>query len=1377
MKETVLHRFGALLLALAILISLALPALAADAAATPTEIKLDQTKIKIDVRQQIVLSITNFDEFPENTVPIWTMSRTGIVREDAQASNSSRVLTGYDAGVVTVTVRIGLLTASCEITVYQPVTEIRLSSSSLTLKKTEETTLAAVLKPDNASEEYCKGIKWKSNNENVVTVDQDGKVKPVGAGTAIITVEAYDKDDKVSASATCRVTVLEDVAASEITLTNTTLKLQEEETGRLMFTVIPENAVVLSSEWKSSDETVAVVEKVSADGTGAVIVAKKAGTAEISVTIKTRDATGTESTISTTRNCTVTVEEKPNSGDPGDTTPTDNRAVSIDPSRPISVTVGESIDMTATVENATEDQSTEIVWSSSNEEVATVDENGTVTTKKAGSAEIKATLKDKPEKYASCKVTVKPAPEEPDGTLKTILLSPSVVPDFASKDAKSATISARKDPLEATETLKWTIVQVEGGLDPAKVISITPSEDGLSCEVKPVGPGEAIVKVSATTEAGREITAERLVRVSGILLSESGSETRDISISTSLAVSGTKNLAATYFGNAKSGAIQWSSDDNSIVSVSGGRLTARAIGTATVTVTRGGYTAECKVTVTENTVGVIKDEAEAGKPYDFSDILNQLNRVCQSATTSKASLSYLTNLSVAPEQGVLYYNYVSPEDTGLGVGNTEKYYYSDAVQGERHISGVTFVPNPEFSGTATIRYTGFSTARETFSGTILLDVEGVNDVIYATILNTPVTFKAADFNTICKVRTGRELNYVTFTLPQPKQGTLYFNYAVGSLYAEKVASATKYYRDRSPSVGEISFMPADDYAGTVTISYRATDTSGASFNGEVTIRVNSRNTAGVGDVNYLANQGEPVTFQISDFNSVCRTAVGETLDYVRFTPPESSTGVLYYNYQGNGSYGSVVKADDRYYRSGSPAIDAVTFVPASGSSAPVTISFSGYGSRGTRFDGTIVIQYTETSSGNTVTYTIRSGRYVRFDVADFNELCQSVTGSNLNYVQFDLPPASLGRLYYGYDVTRDNYADVVSSSASYYRTGRNLLIDNVSFVAAMGCTGTVEIPFTGRSAGSREFNGMVRIQVLSATPEPLRYTTISGPVQLTAADFQRVCGRLLTGELSYVQFNSLPASSAGVMYSGYTALGTGNQAAAGIVYYASGSPSLDQLCFVPRAGFSGTVSFDYTAQDVNGGWVHGTGEIVVTNSGSSYFTDLGNHVWAAPAADFLFQTEVANGIAPGRFGPGHQIKRGDFVLMLCRAFRFNTGSKTSFPDVNGDMYYANAVATAKDLGITNGSNGYFLPESPLTRQDAMVMIRRAMQAAGWNLTAADHSYLGGFADGAYISIYARDAVASMVQMGVVNGNAGLLNPTEQITRAEMAVILHRVLTL
>ena len=56
--------------------------------------------------------------------------------------------------------------------------------------------------------------------------------------------------------------------------------------------------------------------------------------------------------------------------------------------------------------------------------------------------------------------------------------------------------------------------------------------------------------------------------------------------------------------------------------------------------------------------------------------------------------------------------------------------------------------------------------------------------------------------------------------------------------------------------------------------------------------------------------------------------------------------------------------------------------------------------------------------------------------------------------------------------------------------------------------------------------------------------------------------------------------------------------------------------------------------------------------------------------------------------------------------------------------------------------------------------------------------LNSYGDGGQVAAFARDAVASLVQMGVVRGNASMrLNPGSSISRAEMAVILHRVLTL
>ena len=111
-----------------------------------------------------------------------------------------------------------------------------------------------------------------------------------------------------------------------------------------------------------------------------------------------------------------------------------------------------------------------------------------------------------------------------------------------------------------------------------------------------------------------------------------------------------------------------------------------------------------------------------------------------------------------------------------------------------------------------------------------------------------------------------------------------------------------------------------------------------------------------------------------------------------------------------------------------------------------------------------------------------------------------------------------------------------------------------------------------------------------------------------------------------------------------------------------------------------------------------------------------------------------------------------------------------------NAYYAGAVAAAKQRGIVSGDGRNFMPNSELTRQDAMVMIYNAMKAAGWNMSAST-SILGRFPDGTAVASYARDAVSALVQMGAVNGDNGMLYPYNPITRAEAAVILHFVMTM
>jgi hypothetical protein len=96
------------------------------------------------------------------------------------------------------------------------VTEIELNKATATLEKGETTTLQATIAPTDAT---IQELSWTSSNKKVATVDEDGKVTAVAAGTATITCTAQDGS---KASASCEVTVTEakpwpftDVAVNE----------------------------------------------------------------------------------------------------------------------------------------------------------------------------------------------------------------------------------------------------------------------------------------------------------------------------------------------------------------------------------------------------------------------------------------------------------------------------------------------------------------------------------------------------------------------------------------------------------------------------------------------------------------------------------------------------------------------------------------------------------------------------------------------------------------------------------------------------------------------------------------------------------------------------------------------------------------------------------------------------------------------------------------------------------------------------------------------------------------------------------------------------------------------------------------------------------
>ena len=168
------------------------------------------------------------------------------------------------------------------------------------------------------------------------------------------------------------------------------------------------------------------------------------------------------------------------------------------------------------------------------------------------------------------------------------------------------------------------------------------------------------------------------------------------------------------------------------------------------------------------------------------------------------------------------------------------------------------------------------------------------------------------------------MDYVQFQLPDSDEGTLYYNYTSGGDYDSRVTESRSYYRNRSPYLRRVTFVADDGFTGTVEFGFTAWSTRGDRFTGTVEIAVGR---TGDGDIRYTCRADGQADFDDNDFNDLCRDLTGESLSYVRFDLPSTSEGRLYYDYEGNSE--NRVTATRSYYRSSSPYLDRVSFVPAS----------------------------------------------------------------------------------------------------------------------------------------------------------------------------------------------------------------------------------------------------------------------------------------------------------------------------------------------------------------------------------------------------------------------------------------------------------------
>ena len=482
-------------------------------------------------------------------------------------------------------------------------------------------------------------------------------------------------------------------------------------------------------------------------------------------------------------------------------------------------------------------------------------------------------------------------------------------------------------------------------------------------------------------------------------------------------------------------------------------------------------------------------------------------------------------------------------------------------------------------------------------------------------------------------------------------------------------------------------------------------------------------------------------------------------------------------------------------------LDNVKATVQTGKSGTQTIGYTWYGDDNVVVaEGLIYITVGETTGD--IVYNTSYTEKVIFDDSDFTKFWNSKVSSGavsgtFSHVTFEDMVTGVnpryGQLYRDTScsnkVTRDQMF-TTSSKIGYY------LLDNVTYKPDSSITTpvTVQIPFTAYSTGTtttrKSVSGVIVININQATTTITSYGVGFGNGTKSIADVIAETFKANTGDtISYVTFPAI-STSTGKLFYDFSGVLNSRQVLSTYKFYVNGKTTdldLDDVVFVPRAGLYGEVTLYYKAYNA-GATKEYSGTIVLNvqqKTKSAEFSDVGtSYSWAADSVDFLNYEGVAEG-SGGKYKPASNITRGDFMLMLYRAFledeHKNDSITSNFSDVTkGSTTYSKetyqAVGVAKKLGIAQGTNGKFNPKSYITRQEAMTLIYRTLDEVNYDLEYTVSTSTSSFKDYSSVASYAKTAISDLIGHGIVIGNNSKINPTSNITRAEMAVILHRVLT-
>ena len=189
----------------------------------------------------------------------------------------------------------------------------------------------------------------------------------------------------------------------------------------------------------------------------------------------------------------------------------------------------------------------------------------------------------------------------------------------------------------------------------------------------------------------------------------------------------------------------------------------------------------------------------------------------------------------------------------------------------------------------------------------------------------------------------------------------------------------------------------------------------------------------------------------------------------------------------------------------------------------------------------------------------------------------------------------------------------------------------------------------------------------------------------------------------------------------------------------------------------------------------------------SAMTDISGH-WAEENIGWVMEQELFNGVSETEFSPNGSMTRGMFVTVLGRYAGIDPEQYRDwylpglYGDVAEDRYYAPYINWATRFGIANGtSEDLFSPDEPVTREQMATLILRFASIYRFDIAQTTEEIVEAFTDFDTVGNFAKDAVETMRQTGLLNGirqedGTYLFSTKTNATRAQCATILQRFIS-